>query len=173
MGSVYAALLRKAGHEVWAIDTWQEHVDAIARDGLRVSGASGTYVVDGFHIGALAGRRRTVRSLGRRDQGVRRRGVAASIAAAAAARRRGDAVPERPRRRRAGRPPRPRGPVVIGIAEGFGSSIPEPGRVHHNGMRLIRIGEMRGGADRPGASRSSGCGATPASTSRPSPTSTG
>lgn len=35
--------------------------------------------------------------------------------------------------------------VVIGIAEGFGSSIPEPGHVHHEGMRLIRIGEMNGG----------------------------
>ena len=35
--------------------------------------------------------------------------------------------------------------IVIGIAEGFGSSIPEPGRVHHEGMRLIRIGEMSGG----------------------------
>ena len=27
--------------------------------------------------------------------------------------------------------------IVIGIAEGFGSSIPEPGHVHHEGMRLI------------------------------------
>ena len=35
--------------------------------------------------------------------------------------------------------------IVIGIAEGFGSSIPEPGHVHHEGMRLIRIGEMHGG----------------------------
>ncbi len=35
--------------------------------------------------------------------------------------------------------------VLIGIAEGFGSSIPEPGHVHHNGMRLIRIGELQGG----------------------------
>ena len=34
---------------------------------------------------------------------------------------------------------------MIGIAEGFGSSIPEPGHVHHEGMRLIRIGEMDGG----------------------------
>ena len=39
MGSVYAALLGKAGHEVWAIDTWQEHIDAIAKDGLALSGA--------------------------------------------------------------------------------------------------------------------------------------
>ena len=35
--------------------------------------------------------------------------------------------------------------ILIGIAEGFGSSIPEPGHVHHEGMQLIRIGEMRGG----------------------------
>ena len=35
--------------------------------------------------------------------------------------------------------------ILIGIAEGFGSSIPAPGHVHHEGMRLIRIGEMRGG----------------------------
>jgi 2-dehydropantoate 2-reductase len=35
--------------------------------------------------------------------------------------------------------------VVIGIAEGFGSSIPQPGHVHHEGMRLIRVGELHGG----------------------------
>ena len=35
--------------------------------------------------------------------------------------------------------------ILIGIAEGFGSSISEPGHVHHEGMRLIRIGEMHGG----------------------------
>ena len=52
MGAVYAALLRKSGHEVWAIDPWREHLDAIRVDGLRVSGASGSYVVDGFQVGA-------------------------------------------------------------------------------------------------------------------------
>lgn len=35
--------------------------------------------------------------------------------------------------------------IVIGIAEGFGSSIRETGHVHNEGMRLIRIGEMHGG----------------------------
>jgi 2-dehydropantoate 2-reductase len=39
----------------------------------------------------------------------------------------------------------PESHIVVGIAEGFGSSIPEPGHVHHEGMRLIRIGEMNGG----------------------------
>ena len=45
MGSVYAALLADAGNEVWAIDLWQDHVDAINRMGLRLEGASGDRTV--------------------------------------------------------------------------------------------------------------------------------
>ena len=55
MGSIYAGLLGKAGHEVWAIDIWQDHIDAIATAGLIVSGASGTYVVDSLNIGRQPG----------------------------------------------------------------------------------------------------------------------
>ena len=46
MGSVYAGLLGSAGHEVWAVDPWQEHVDAIGQHGLRLEGASGDRTVD-------------------------------------------------------------------------------------------------------------------------------
>ena len=35
--------------------------------------------------------------------------------------------------------------ILLGVAGGFGASIPQPGRVHHNGMELIRLGEMNGG----------------------------
>ena len=45
MGSVYAGLLAAAGHEVWASDTWREHIDAIRKNGLRVEGASGNRTV--------------------------------------------------------------------------------------------------------------------------------
>ena len=41
MGSVYAALMKDASHDVWAVDIWKEHVDAINDHGLRVEGASG------------------------------------------------------------------------------------------------------------------------------------
>jgi 2-dehydropantoate 2-reductase len=41
MGSVYAVLLAEAGHEIWAVDGWQDHVDAINSKGLHLSGASG------------------------------------------------------------------------------------------------------------------------------------
>ena len=144
MGSVYASLLGKAGHEVWAIDTWQEHTDAIAASGLTVSGASGSFVVDNLHVG------RSVREAGTCDIWVIAT-KAADVDAAAAdiapllqpddvvmAFQNGLGAGERVARRV------PEEHVVIGIAEGFGSSIPEPGHVHHEGMRLIRIGEMRG-----------------------------
>jgi len=45
MGSVYSGFLGDAGHEVWVIDTWREHVDAIRERGLRVAGASGDRIV--------------------------------------------------------------------------------------------------------------------------------
>ena len=48
MGSVYAALFAEAGHEVWAVDPWQAHVDAINAHGLRLEGASGDRTVTGI-----------------------------------------------------------------------------------------------------------------------------
>ena len=145
MGSVYAALFGKAGHEVWAIDTWPEHIDAIATSGLSISGASGTFVVDNLHVG------RAPRDAGPCDVWIIAtkapavEEVAAEIAplvepdSIVMALQNGLGAGERVARHI---PPEH---ILIGIAEGFGSSIPEPGHVHHEGMRLIRIGEMHGG----------------------------
>ena len=145
MGSVYASLLAKAGHEVWAIDTWQEHIDTIATHGLSVSGASGSFVVDNLHVG------RSPRDAGICDVWVIATKasavdeVAAEIApllepdTVVMAFQNGLGAGERVARHI------PQEHILIGIAEGFGSSIPEPGQVHHEGMRLIRIGEMHGG----------------------------
>jgi len=41
VGSLFAAHLAKAGEaEVWAYDVWQDHTDAIRRNGLKLSGAA-------------------------------------------------------------------------------------------------------------------------------------
>jgi 2-dehydropantoate 2-reductase len=45
MGSVYAGLLASAGHEVWAVDTWRDHVEAMRAKGLHLEGASGDRTV--------------------------------------------------------------------------------------------------------------------------------
>jgi 2-dehydropantoate 2-reductase len=145
MGSVYAALLARAGHEVCAIDTWTEHVDAIARDGLHVSGASGTHRVDGIGVG------RAPVDAGPSDVWIVAtkaddvESVTPSIAPllrpddVVIAFQNGLGAGERVARAI------PAEHIVIGIAEGFGSSIPAPGHVHHEGMRLIRLGELHGG----------------------------
>jgi 2-dehydropantoate 2-reductase len=145
MGAVYAALLTKSGHDVWAIDTWQEHLDAIATEGLRVSGASGTYDVDGIRVGS------TPADAGACDLWViatKASDVDAVASDLAPLLRPADVV--MPFQNGLGAGERvashvPDNQIIIGIAEGFGSSIPAPGSVHHNGMRLIRIGEIGGG----------------------------
>jgi len=145
MGSVYAGHLGKAGHEVWAIDIWQEHIDAIAGSGLAVSGASGSLVVDNLRVG------RAPADAGSCDVWViatKAADVDAAAAAVAPLLRPDDVVMAFQNGLGAGERVAQRIPehhIVIGIAEGFGSSVPEPGRVHHEGMRLIRIGEMNGG----------------------------
>ncbi len=45
MGGSYGGLLAVAGHEVSLIDTWEDHVAAIERDGLRVEGVLGEHRV--------------------------------------------------------------------------------------------------------------------------------
>jgi 2-dehydropantoate 2-reductase len=145
MGSVYAGLLCKAGHEVWAIDTSVEHIKAIASNGLSVTGASGNYVVGDLRTG------RDPRDAGICDVWVIATKAPEVDEAAAAiapllepdnivmAFQNGLGAGERVASRI------PEQHILIGIAEGFGSSIPEPGHVHHEGMRMIRIGEMSGG----------------------------
>jgi len=43
MGASYGGHLARTGHEVALLDTWQDHVDAINRDGLRVDGVLGEH----------------------------------------------------------------------------------------------------------------------------------
>lgn len=145
MGSVYAAFLGKAGHDVWAIDTWQDHIDAIDASGLSVSGASGSYVVDNLSVG------RSPADVGPCDVWViaTKAWAVEEVAAQIAPMLRPDSLVmafqnglgagERVARHI------PEEHILLGIAEGFGSSVPRPGHVHHEGMRLVRIGEMHGG----------------------------
>ena len=143
MGCVYAALLGDAGNEVWAIDSWAAHVEVMARDGLTLDGASGKRTVclkattDPAEVGLcelviiatkamdvlaaaesarpMIGSDTTVLSI---QNGL---GSAAKVANILG--------PER---------------VVIGVVGGFGASIEAPGKAHHNGMELVRLGEMNG-----------------------------
>jgi 2-dehydropantoate 2-reductase len=145
MGSVYAALLADAGHEVWAIDAWQEHIDAIRSHGLRLEGASGDRTVNiratvkasdagvcdlviiatkAMHVASAAesakpllGKETAVLSI---QNGLGGPDTAARILG--------------------------RERVMVGVVGGFGASIKAPGHAHHNGWELVRLGEFQGAA---------------------------
>lgn len=145
MGSVYAALMADAGNEVWAIDTWREHVDAINAGGLKVEGASGNRVVTSVRATtdpAEPGPCDLV-VIATKADGV---GAAASAAAPLLGDdtlvltiQNGLGAGERIAKYMAS------DNVLLGVAQGFGASMKGPGHAHHNGMALIRIGEMNGG----------------------------
>ena len=54
MGSIFAGLLADAGNDVWAIDLWHDHVEAIRNRGLRIEGASGDRLVTGLSVSGNA-----------------------------------------------------------------------------------------------------------------------
>lgn len=45
MGCLYGGLLAEAGNEVWLVDVWKDHVDAINKEGLHIEGVSGTRTI--------------------------------------------------------------------------------------------------------------------------------
>ena len=145
MGSVYAGLMAEAGHEVWAVDTWREHVEAIAHDGLRLEGASGDRVVQGINATTDVAEAGTcdlyVLATKAAGVGPAARAIAPLLApdSVVVTIQNGLGAGERiASHMDAGR-------VLLGVADGFGASMRGPGHAHHNAMSLIRLGEMQGG----------------------------
>lgn len=138
MGSIYAARLAAAGHDVMAVDRSPAVVEQIARHGLRVTGpaseqlvrmrASGVAPAEAMDLVVLAVKAADVEAAARQalpmlgaatpvltiQNGL---GSAEKVAAVV-----GDTR------------------VAVGIASGFGASRVAPGHVHHNAMRAIRFG---------------------------------
>ena len=145
MGSIYAALLADAGHEVWAVDTWGAHVDVINAKGLRVEGPSGDRTVTSVRATTQ------IADVGTCDLCIlatKASGVGSAAHAAAAVIgldamvltiQNGLGAGERIAQHM------PTDNVLLGVADGFGASMKGPGHTHHNSMKLIRIGEMGGG----------------------------
>ncbi len=50
-GSVFASYLKLGGEDVWLIDPYKEHMDAIARDGMLFNTPEGSTKIRGFHTG--------------------------------------------------------------------------------------------------------------------------
>jgi 2-dehydropantoate 2-reductase len=145
MGSVYAGILGEAGNEVWAVDVWPEHVEAMRTRGLVVDGASGN---------------RTVRVNATSDPSepgvcdlvvIATKAMNVEAAATAARPLVGEETVVLPIQNGLGSADRVAAilgeeRVAIGVVGGFGASMVGPGHVHHNGWELVRLGERRGPA---------------------------
>jgi 2-dehydropantoate 2-reductase len=144
MGSVYAALFAEAGHEVVVVDPWREHVEAINRDGLRLSGASGDRRIrgiratsdaaetEGAELFVLATKARAVGDAARAIKSHVGDALILTIQNGLGAAERIGAHMETAN-------------VLSGVADGFGASMQGPGHAHHTAMKLIRVGEIGGG----------------------------
>ena len=142
-GSVYAGLLAASGHEVWAVDRWREHVEAMRTRGLRVEGASGDRTVklsattDAAEAGAcdlvvIATKVGDVEDAARASRPlVGPETLVVSIQNGLGGQETTAAVLGRER-------------VAVGVVGGVGASMRGPGHVHHNGMELLRLGELSG-----------------------------
>jgi 2-dehydropantoate 2-reductase len=143
MGSVYAGLFAAAGHEVWAIDRWREHVDAMRAQGLRVEGASGDRTVK-VHATTEP------REAGPCDLVVlATKAMHVSQAAQALKPLLGPDTPVLSIQNGLGGPDAAasilgKERVMVGVVGGFGASMRAPGHAHHNGWELVRLGQYGG-----------------------------
>jgi 2-dehydropantoate 2-reductase len=143
MGSVYAALFASAGHEVWAIDRWHEHVDAMRARGLTVEGASGERTV---RLNATT----EPRDAGPCDLVVlATKAMHVAQAAASIAPLLKPETPVLSIQNGLGGPETAAATlgkerVMVGVVGGFGASMRGPAHAHHNGMELVRLGEFGG-----------------------------
>ena len=143
MGSIYAALLGDAGNEVWAVDRWMAHVEAIRSRGLRLEGKSGDRTV---RINATT----DTTKVGICDLVIIATKAMHVVPAADSAKvligpnttvltiQNGLGSPKKVARILGA------DKVIVGVVAGFGASIEAPGHAHHHGMELVRLGEMDG-----------------------------
>ena len=143
MGSVYAALLADAGHEIWAIDSWEEHVEAMRNKGLHLEGASGDRTVK-LHATT------DTTEAGPCDLVIiATKAMHVEQAATAAKALIGDNTMVLSIQNGLGGPDTTarvlgRDKVMVGVVGGFGASMRGPGHAHHNGWELVRLGEFSG-----------------------------
>ncbi|MDH4174585.1 MAG: 2-dehydropantoate 2-reductase [Betaproteobacteria bacterium] len=143
MGSVYAGLFASAGHEVWAIDRWAEHVEAMKKNGLRLEGKSGDSTVK-VHATTNA------KDAGHCDLVVlATKAMHVAPAAESVKALLGSDTPVLSIQNGLGGPETAAGilgreRVLVGVVGGFGASMKAPGHAHHNGMELVRLGEFGG-----------------------------
>ncbi|MGC3984547.1 MAG: 2-dehydropantoate 2-reductase [Pseudorhodoferax sp.] len=143
MGSVYAALMVSAGHEVHAVTAWPDHAAAMQAHGLRVEGFSGDRTVP-IHAGT------TTEGIGPCDLVIiATKSFDVDAAARSSLPLLGPDTVVQTIQNGLGSPEKAAAVlgadrIAVGVVGGFGASMRGPGHVHHNGMEMIRFGALAG-----------------------------
>jgi len=144
MGSVYAALMADAGHEVHAVTKWPDHAQAMNDKGLRVEGASGDRTVRLASVGT------STDGIGTSDLVIiATKAFDVDAAARSSTSLIGENTVVQTIQNGIGSPEVaaesiPSNRIAIGVVGGFGASMRGPGHAHHNGMEMIRFGALNG-----------------------------
>jgi 2-dehydropantoate 2-reductase len=144
MGSVYAALMAEAGHEVHAVTLWPDHAAAMRTQGLRVEGASGDRTV------RLASAGTDTNGIGPCDLVViATKAFDVEAAARSSVKLLGPDTVVQTIQNGLGSPEVAapilgKDRIAVGVVGGFGASMRAPGHAHHNGMEMIRFGAFAG-----------------------------
>jgi 2-dehydropantoate 2-reductase len=140
MGSVYAGLMQLAGHDVHGVCLWPDHVEAVNAHGLRVHGASGDHTV------RLTSMSTSTDGIGVSDLVViATKAFDVETAAESCRPLVGPATGIQSIQNGLGSPEKiakilGADRLAVGVAGGFGASVPEPGVAHHNGMEMVHFG---------------------------------
>jgi 2-dehydropantoate 2-reductase len=141
IGGTLGAHLARAGHDVTLVDTVEEHVAAIVRDGLRITGplAELTVRVPAFTPDALAGRWDTI-VLATKAQHTEEasRALRPHLSDAGCVVSAQNGLNELAIARIVG-PER-----TVGAFVNFGADYLEPGVIHHGGRGAVVVGEIDG-----------------------------
>ena len=142
MGSIYAGMLANSGNEVWAVDIFQEHLNAIKKNGLLIEGKKGSRKfyniktshniesIDPCELYIIATKATAVNRVA---QSIRNAMKSHSIVLTMQNGLGSTDVTAKYINKKH---------ILVGVADGFGASIVSPGHVYHNAMNLIRIGEL-------------------------------
>ena len=142
MGSIYAARFSRAGHEVVAIDIWQDHVNYINRNGLFIDGPDGQIIAKNIkastkfsdlkecHFYIVATKAMNLEeSIKNLKDWINLNSPIITIQNGLGA---GDIILRH----------MPENNIILGVAEGFGASLQKPGHVTHTANKKIRLGSI-------------------------------
>ena len=142
MGCIYGGLLANDGNNVTLIDTWTEHINAINKKGLRIEGPSGTLIIrdiiasdkimdaKGSDLVVISTKAYHVEEVAKKIA------VLLSNNSTVLTIQNGLGSAEKVSNYISKKL------ILVGVADGFGASVVKPGHIHHNAMKLIRIGSL-------------------------------